>query len=57
MFGKKAPVWPFLTRFGGPADPLEPIANSRVFETYAVLAMIGLPSEDDNRHVTIQNFR
>jgi predicted RNase H-like nuclease len=42
MFGKKAPVWRFLTRFGGPADPLEPIANSRVFETYPVLAMIPL---------------
>jgi predicted RNase H-like nuclease len=42
MFGKKAPVWPFLTRFGGPADPLEPVAGTRVFETYPVLAMIAL---------------
>jgi predicted RNase H-like nuclease len=42
MFGKQAPVWPFLTRFGGPADPLEPIAETRVFETYPVLAMIAL---------------
>ena len=42
MFGKEAPVWPFLSRFGGPADPLEPIANTRVFETYPVLAMIAL---------------
>lgn len=42
MFGKEAPVWPFLTRFGGPADPLEPIADTRVFETYPVLAMIAL---------------
>jgi predicted RNase H-like nuclease len=42
MFGKKAPVWPFLTRFGGPANPLEPIADTRVFETYPVLAMIAL---------------
>ena len=23
MFGKEAPVWRFLTRFGGPADPLK----------------------------------
>ena len=42
MFGKEAPVWPFLTRFGGPADPLEPIADTRVFETYPVLTMIAL---------------
>ena len=42
MFGKEAPLWPFLTRFGGPADPLEPIADTRVFETYPVLAMIAL---------------
>ena len=42
MFGKAAPVWPFLTRFGGPADPLEPISNTRVFETYPVLAIIAL---------------
>lgn len=42
MFGKDAPVWPFLSRFGGPADPLEPLANTRVFETYPVLAAIAL---------------
>ncbi len=24
MFGEGAPVWRFLARFGGPADPLEP---------------------------------
>ncbi len=42
MFGKDAPVWRFLTRFGGPADPLEPVAGTRVFETYPVLAMIAL---------------
>ena len=42
MFGKEAPLWPFLTRFGGPADPLESIADTRVFETYPVLAMIAL---------------
>ena len=42
MFGTEALVWPFLKRFGGPADPLEPIADTRVFETYPVLAMIAL---------------
>ena len=42
MFGTEAPVWPFLARFGGAADPLEPIADTRVFETYPVLAMIAL---------------
>ena len=42
MFGKAAPMWPFLTRFGGPADPLELVADTRIFETYPVLAMIAL---------------
>jgi len=42
MFGKETPVWPFLPRFGGPADPLEPVEGTRVFETYPVLAMIAL---------------
>ena len=35
-------MWPFLTRFGGPADPLKPIVGTQVFETYPVLAMIAL---------------
>jgi predicted RNase H-like nuclease len=42
MFGTEAPVWPFLRRFGGPADPLKPLADTRVFETYPVLALIAL---------------
>jgi predicted RNase H-like nuclease len=42
MFGKEAPVWSFLARFGGPADPLGPLVGTRVFETYPVLAMISL---------------
>ncbi len=42
MFGKDAPMWPFLARFGGPADPLNPVADTGVFETYPVLAMIAL---------------
>ena len=40
MFGEEAPVW--RARFGGPADPLAPVADTRVFETYPVLAMIAL---------------
>jgi len=42
MFGEEAPVWAFLTQFGGPADPLQLLADTRVFETYPVLAMIAL---------------
>src|SRR5687767_4692039 len=39
MFGELAPVWRFLDRFGGPADPLAPVAGTRVFETYPVLSI------------------
>jgi predicted RNase H-like nuclease len=42
MFGKEAPVWRFLSRFGGAADPLAPVTNTCVLETYPVLAMIAL---------------
>ncbi len=42
MFGESAPVWPFLTRFGGPANPLQPVGDTHVIETYPVLAMIAL---------------
>jgi predicted RNase H-like nuclease len=42
MFGEHAPVWKFLTRFGGTADPLKPISGTCVFETYPVLTMIAL---------------
>jgi predicted RNase H-like nuclease len=42
MFGEEAPVWPFLHKFGGPADPLKPTGSVWVFETYPVLAMIAL---------------
>jgi predicted RNase H-like nuclease len=42
MFGQDAPVWPFLTKFGGPADPLQTLSDTRVFETYPVLTMIAL---------------
>lgn len=43
MFGRDAPVWPFLEQFGGVADPLNPVATGgQVFETYPVLAMLAL---------------
>jgi predicted RNase H-like nuclease len=42
MFGTEAPVWEFLKRFGGAANPLGPIAGTLVIETYPVLAMIAL---------------
>jgi hypothetical protein len=31
-----------VTRFGGPANPLERVADTRVFETYPVLAVMAL---------------
>jgi predicted RNase H-like nuclease len=42
LFGEGAPVWDFLKRFGGAADPMQPVMGTRVFETYPVLAMIAL---------------
>jgi predicted RNase H-like nuclease len=42
MFGKAAPVWSFLARFGGAADPDALLGDTRVFETYPVLALIAL---------------
>lgn len=42
MFGEDAPVWRFLAKFGGPANPVELLAGTRVFETYPVLAIIAL---------------
>lgn len=42
MFGPSAPVWNFLRRFGGPANPLEPMLHTSVIETYPVLAIIAL---------------
>ena len=43
MFDETAPVWGFLDKFGGAANPLE-LKNRgvHVFETYPVLAMIAL---------------
>ncbi len=42
MFGKEGSVWPFLTRFGGAANPFAPVSDTRVIETYPVLTMIAL---------------
>jgi predicted RNase H-like nuclease len=42
MFGCGARIWPFLTRFGGAADPLVRSTGTRVIETYPVLMMISL---------------
>jgi predicted RNase H-like nuclease len=42
MFGSAAPIWSFMARFGGAADPLGPSQQICVFETYPVLAMIAL---------------
>jgi predicted RNase H-like nuclease len=51
MFGRDTPIWPFLNQFGGPANPLERVADTRVIETYPVLAMIALGwmLKDDER--------
>lgn len=41
MFGVAAPVWAFLAKFGGAADPLSVASfEAVVFETYPVLAII-----------------
>ena len=42
MFGRQAPVWQFLAQMGGAADPVNLQGNTRVIETYPVLALIGL---------------
>ena len=42
MFGENAPIWPFLVRFGGAADPQGTPTATMVIETYPVLFMITL---------------
>src|SRR4051812_3179252 len=37
MFGPAAPVWDFLARFGGAADPFAEARPTTVLETYPVL--------------------
>lgn len=42
MFGSDAPVWDFLTEFGGPANLLEPPQKEWVIETYPALTLLSL---------------
>ncbi|HXI38505.1 MAG TPA: DUF429 domain-containing protein [Bryobacteraceae bacterium] len=49
MFGAAAPVWTFLARFGGAADPLQLTNGTCVIETYPVLALIALKLLRDGR--------
>jgi predicted RNase H-like nuclease len=42
MFGAEAPIWQFVKEFGRVSDPLNPIGDEQVFETYPVLALIAL---------------
>ena len=42
MFDRDAPIWRFLKQFGPLRSPLEPLAETQVFETYPVLAIIAL---------------
>lgn len=42
MFGSAAPLWNFLERFGGAADPLHNLGDVVVLETYPVLTLISL---------------
>jgi predicted RNase H-like nuclease len=42
MFGADAPLWSFLSRFGGPADPESQSGSALLFETYPVLLIIAL---------------
>jgi predicted RNase H-like nuclease len=49
MFDEGAPIWPFLERFGGPADIRSCSRHTTIFETYPVLTIIArgwiLPDE------------
>ena len=42
MFGSDAPIWPFLSRCGGVADPIQFLNVGCIFETYPVLVLIAL---------------
>ena len=42
MFDGDAPIWSFLHRFGGPANPLALTNPTDVFETYPVLTIIAM---------------
>lgn len=51
LFGPDAPVWSFLERFGGVADPFGALESVCVFETYPalVLAALGWMRPDPQR--------
>ena len=40
LFGPAAPIWAFLTKFGGVGDPFQTDRSTQVFETYPVLSII-----------------
>lgn len=42
MFGKDAPLWPFLKKFGESTNPLSPLGETLTIETYPVLAMVAM---------------
>ncbi len=42
MFDTAAPIWQFLSTFGGPVNPYTPSGITHVYETYPVLTMIAL---------------
>jgi predicted RNase H-like nuclease len=42
LFGADAPIWHFLARFGGPADPFDGWGSIAVFETYPALVLTAL---------------
>jgi predicted RNase H-like nuclease len=52
MFGAAAPVWNFLRRFGGAADPLRLTDGTQVIETYPVLVLIALRWLQNGRGVS-----
>lgn len=51
MFDDGAPIWPFIDRFGGPADLLACSRHTEIFETYPVLTIIarGWTMSDEHR--------
>lgn len=40
LFGRAAPIWAFLTKFGRVGDPFQTDRSTQVFETYPVLSII-----------------
>jgi predicted RNase H-like nuclease len=52
ILGAAAPVWNFLRRFGGAADPLRLTDGTQVIETYPVLVLIALRWLQNGRGVS-----